>query len=121
MLFYPESKIILFPERYLILLLLPWQLWILGILLYPFIPTAIRVSTQHNQIYYICPYGEIKRLGLIIKEITYSRFKLVLFKNNNQTCSVLMVTKPLNYKKRLFTIINAVPYPKLKIIKQLLM
>lgn len=57
--------IMIHPELYLIILLLPWQLWFLTVVIYPNLPKAIDVLILKKQLCYITPDGEIIFMGYV--------------------------------------------------------
>ncbi len=61
--------IILHPDRYLCVLFLPCYLWILMLTIYSYLPQAAAVGIQDNILFYICPQGEILKIGTIKKHI----------------------------------------------------
>ena len=92
--FYSYRYIILYPEKYLIILLLPWQLWLLGVALYPLMPCAKKIARSYNQLYFVCPAGEIRFLGHITQTIQLRFIIIIRFKKQSKHSCVAMIIHP---------------------------
>ena len=71
------QKIILYPERYLFFLLLPWQLWALSLAMLPIVPRAITIGYKNYQLYYITKHGEIIPFGHLSKQYSSTQITLL--------------------------------------------
>lgn len=67
-----KPTVILYPEVYLLCIILPWQLWLLCIGLYRIIPKALATLILNQRLHYISADGEIILLGSILTQHQFS-------------------------------------------------
>ena len=72
--------IILYPERYLFILLLPWPTWILSVLLFQYAPQAKAIIENQHEISYVNRYGEIIYIGRIYHRINHKYIDILSHK-----------------------------------------
>jgi hypothetical protein len=93
----PPTYTLLYPERYILCLLLPWQLWFLCFVVYPITPT-VKTLAFKKKLYTICPHGEIIPFGPIM---THHIFRYVTIFTTSYKKSIIIIHKQPNVKQQL--------------------